>query len=128
MSGVRYGGVRQGILLVLPWPPTTNNLYSTVRGHRVKSKRGRAYEETVGVLVGQQAKPWPLKGPYRVTITLYAPSGTGRYDVANREKAAVDALFHAIEQDDSLIDDLRLVRGPVDWVHPRAEVLIEEVV
>jgi Holliday junction resolvase RusA-like endonuclease len=113
--------------LTLPWPPTTNNLYANVRGHRVKSARGRAYADAVGVLVGQQAKPWVLKPPYRLTITLHAPGGTGRYDVANREKALCDSIFAAIGQDDSLIDDLRLVRGPVDRVNPRAVVVVEEV-
>lgn len=32
-----------------------------------------------------------------------------------------------INQDDSLIDDLRLVRGAVDRANPRAVVEIEEV-
>lgn len=36
-------------------------------------------------------------------------------------------IFHAIGQDDSLIDDLRLVRGAVDRVNPRAVVVVEEV-
>ncbi len=115
------------VTLTLPWPPTTNHLYANVNGHRVKSARGRAYMDAVGVLVGQQARPWPLVPPYRLTITLHAPAGTGRYDVANREKALCDGIFRAIKQDDSLIDDLRLVRGCVDRANPRAVVLVEEV-
>lgn len=114
------------VLLVLPWPPTTNNLYATVRGHRVKSARGRAYMDAVGVLVGRQAKPWPLRPPYRLTITLHAPKGTGRYDVGNREKAICDSIFRALGQDDYLIDDLRLVRGAADR-EGRAVVVVEEV-
>ncbi len=127
ICGPRYRCAPNQVVLILPWPPTTNNLYTTVRGHRVKSARGRAYSVAVGVLVARQASPWPLTPPYRLTATLHAPGGTGRYDVANREKAMVDSIFRAIGQDDSLIDDLRLLRGPVDRVNPRAVVEIEGI-
>jgi endodeoxyribonuclease RusA len=121
----------KALRLVLPWPPTTNNLYATVSGHRVKSAEGRRYDLRVKLVVWRMfdhrapADSWPLEPPYRVSIELHAPRRM-RYDVANREKAVMDAIFAAIEEDDSTIDDLRIWRGEPDKVNPRCEVLIEE--
>lgn len=114
------------IRLVLPWPPTTNHLYATVGRRRILSKDGVDYTDTAGkVLMGYEAiKSWSWKGPYKITVTLHGKQR--RYDIANREKILLDLIFRAIGQDDSLIDDLRLVRGAVDKSNARCEVVIEE--
>ena len=50
----------------------------------------------------------------KATLTLHPPT-RARRDLANFEKAPVDALvFAGVFADDSQIDDLRLVRGSVE--------------
>ena len=120
------------VRLVLPWPPTTNNLYATVNGRRVKSAAGRMYEERVRLAIWtmfdhrRPADSWPLRPPYRISIELHAPKAM-RYDVANREKAVMDALFAAIEQDDSVVDELLICRREPSREQPGCVVVVEEL-
>jgi len=106
------------IRLVLPFPPSTNTAYATVRGRRVKTKRAREYAEHVQFLCSVNAwcDTWIIKTHeldvmprLAVRLDLHPPR-RGRADVANYEKLVVDAVFGYLGMDDSLIDDLRIVR------------------
>lgn len=103
----------RSVHLTLPWPPTTNQLH-TVRGNRkILSGRGRQYRaDALAAIVAQ--RPERFGGDrLQVTLMLHPPTRAKR-DVANFEKAAVDALvFARVFDDDEQIDDLRLVRGEV---------------
>ena len=106
------------IEITLPWPPSQNTYYrSVLMGKHVRvliSKKGRAYRE----LVGQRCMQAGLNGKRltgRLAVVLYLYPPTRREcDVANYEKAAIDALEAAqVFVNDSQIDDNRQVRCPV---------------
>jgi len=84
----------------LPVPPSTNNLYLNVRGHRggrIKAPRYRLWLKQAGLELLVQ-RPRPVHGPYRLSIEL--PRST-RGDVGNREKAISDLLVaHGLIDDD----------------------------
>ena len=120
------------ITISLPFPPTVNMYWRHVamgkRGVRVLiSKKGRQYQSDVlksccvAHLSGLR-----LGGRLRVKVTLNVPDRRQR-DMDNYNKALLDALSKAqVWGDDSQIDDLRVVRGPI-VKGGRAIVEIEEM-
>jgi crossover junction endodeoxyribonuclease RusA len=106
------------IVIKLPFPPSTNQYYRSIRmGRGVRtlvSKRGREYRDAVvGECCVSHLTNTLLGGRLSVTVTLYPPDRRKR-DLDNFNKGLLDALTHAgIWGDDSQIDDLRIVRGPV---------------
>ena len=120
--------------LVLPFPPSTNTAYATVRGRRVKTKRAREYAEHVQFLCSVNAwcDTWIIKTQeldvmprLAVTIEVHPPDRRRR-DLANMEKLCVDAVFSYLGMDDSLIDDLHLTRRELDKPHGKLVVTIQE--
>lgn len=110
----------------LPYPPTTNHAYTVSRGRKIKTMRARQYAEHVQYVVLAERVETDLRGArLRVKIRVHAPDRRKR-DLANVEKLAVDAVFAALDLDDSQIDSLTLVRGDVDPARPRLEFTIEE--
>lgn len=106
------------ITITLPWPPSTNTYYRHVlMGKHVRvliSKKGRVYRD----LVGQRCMQAGLNGKrltcrLAVVLDLFPPTRR-ECDVANYEKAAIDALEAAqVFVNDSQIDTLQLHRRPV---------------
>ena len=97
----------------LPFPPSVNNLYATVMGRKVLSKRGREYHaEVATAMVRQQYLRFGAQRVgYRVTVF---PPDRRRRDLSNLVKAMEDALTNAgLWDDDSQVDDLQLVRSHV---------------
>lgn len=94
--------------LTLPFPPSVNNLYETVRTQdgrllRKKSKRGRHFEGAVqtALTAWRQANPCrPPEPPYSLTLYVYPPRDGRAHDLSNLVKAPEDALFAAIGEDD----------------------------
>lgn len=92
--------------------PTVNQMYSTFRGHRVKSKAARDFAKDVENLM----KSIPLdniEGELIVIIKIYSrwynKNGTiKKKDIANFEKAIIDSIFSNLEMDDSQIFELKL--------------------
>lgn len=103
----------RSVHLTLPWPPTTNQLHTVSGNRKILSSRGRQYRADALAAIKEQC-PERFGGErLQVTLTLNPPTRAKR-DVANFEKAAVDALvFARVFDDDEQIDDLRLVRGEV---------------
>jgi Holliday junction resolvase RusA-like endonuclease len=99
------------LVIALPVPPSTNNLFFTVTtGPR---RRGRAktpeYQDWIlqaGYRLNAQHAP-PVRGKVALLIEVAEPSTKVRQDIANREKAVTDLLVtHGIIEG----DDQRFVR------------------
>ena len=101
------------ITLTLPYPPSVNNLYATVNGRKVLSKKGREYHEAVCVSVSKQLPVGSGFGKARISYRISAfPPDKRRRDLSNLIKVLEDALTYAgIWADDSQVDDLRVIRG-----------------
>ena len=120
--------------LVLPFPPSTNTAYATVRGRRVKTKRAREYAEHVQFLCSVNAwcDTWIIKTHEldvmpRLAVTIEAhPPDRRRRDLSNMEKLCVDAVFSYLGMDDSLIDDLHLTRHELDRPDGKLVMTIRE--
>lgn len=85
---------------VVPIPPSTNHLFATVRGKRIKSKKYKAWiEEALYALHG-----WRWKGAYPVAIELTIREKVNALrDADNFLKPTLDALVAAgVIQNDSL--------------------------
>ncbi|TWI48056.1 crossover junction endodeoxyribonuclease RusA [Pseudomonas duriflava] len=98
--------------LTLPWPPSNNTYYRRVGAKTLISEKGRQYAKTVSqlCLISKVAK---REGRLQVVITACPPDRRKR-DLDNLLKGLLDALTHGgAWQDDSQIDDLRIVRGPI---------------
>lgn len=96
--------------LVIPFPPSVNLMYRVFRGRAIVSREGRAYRQAV-----TEALAGTPKATGRVSVRIVAhPPDNRRRDLDNLLKASLDGLVHggALE-DDSQIDELRIVRGDV---------------
>lgn len=97
----------------LPWPPGNNHLFSVFRGRKIKSKKGREYTESVTQQIIKANQQYQLAGRLKVKILAYPPT-RARRDLDNLFKAPLDSLTKAgVIADDSLIDDVRMVRCEV---------------
>lgn len=118
-----------GLILRLPFPPTVNTYWrSTVQRHfkngkltsstRVLvSRKGRAYRKAVEQRIWLSRRNAPRffdDERLRVTVVAYPPDRRKR-DLDNLPKGLLDAISKAkVWGDDSQIDDLRLIWGPVE--------------
>lgn len=110
------------IELVLPYPPSLNRLYRTVRNRPILSAEGRAYKKLVATKM-QISRIRPLAGPLCVEVFAYRPRAAG--DIDNVLKALLDALnghgAHGPWEDDSQIVELHAWRMD-DRDSPRIEL------
>lgn len=116
------------VSFVVDWPPTSNSLYATVGGKRVKSAAGRRYTKRVGESILIQCVPrHQLTGSLCVWLYLRPPREHNVGDIANREKALVDALVACgVIEDDRHIVDLRIVRHAALPPNGQVSVVIQE--
>jgi crossover junction endodeoxyribonuclease RusA len=85
------------VVVELPPPPSSNNLFLSRGRRRVRTPRYRAWQEAAGWQLLVQ-RPGRITGPWQADITL--PSGV-RGDIDNRVKAILDLLVaHRIVADD----------------------------
>lgn len=103
------------VSITLPYPPSVNGLWCTVRGRRTLSAGGRAYRLQVQNLAlvarytGALPKN-PLRGPLTAVLLASPPQSNRKRDLDNLLKATLDALGAAgIYGDDSQIHDLRIL-------------------
>ncbi|SMB89162.1 crossover junction endodeoxyribonuclease RusA [Deinococcus hopiensis KR-140] len=110
------------LTFTLPYPPSLNSIWraiiiKTAKGPQARillSLQGRAYRRTVKDRVRDMGHPSTPPGA-RLALTLTAcPPDKRHRDLSNIPKALEDALTHAkVWADDSLIDELRVIRGEV---------------
>ena len=108
--------------LVLPWPPSVNHYWRTVRGRTLISAAGRQYRGAAvsSALAGTPARFGGV--PIELHITAWMPDARRR-DVDNLLKAPLDALAHAgIYADDSQIVELSIRKAGIDRANPRLEI------
>lgn len=94
-------------------PPTVNHYWRHViikgKPRIVLGSKGKKFREDVAKAVEGKARV--ADGRLKVVVKLHF-SDKRRCDIANREKAMMDALTHCgAIADDSLIDDLQILRG-----------------
>jgi crossover junction endodeoxyribonuclease RusA len=134
-------GTVRALSFTLPWPPSVNQYWRSIRSGRMAgrvliSEAGRAFRKAAIESIGEQHVPVvPGVAGWRMLAVAYAPThdkrgyrlGPRRRDLDNLLKATLDALTHGgVIADDSLIDDLRIVRGPCcekPFMHIELEVL-----
>ena len=97
----------------LPYPPSVNSYWRSIPGKGVLiSKEGRAYRASVIKAIGDSGLR--LSGRLCVKIDAYMPDKRKR-DIDNINKALLDSMTHALVWgDDEQIDDLQVVRRPVE--------------
>jgi len=109
------------MLISLPYPPSLNRLYRTVRGRPILSKEAREYRAAVRSLLdgmGYRA----TGSPVAVSVWLYRPRRTG--DADNALKALLDACNGFLWRDDSQLVEIHLWRLD-DKDRPRVDLRIE---
>lgn len=106
--------------LILPFPPSVNNLFEG-KARRYPSKTYRRWRDEALAALGRQL-PWPLyTKPVRLTLAIGRPDKRRR-DVSNLIKAPEDILVAAgILKDDELVHDVRAYWCP-DVVGCRVEI------
>ena len=124
-----------GVTLKLPWPPSVNNYkepYSYKKGRRRLTQfrlndRARKYRsDAIAAIWEKLGMPTPSVSRLRLTI-VFVPPDRRKRDLDNHVKGIQDAMTHAkVYKDDSQIDELRLIRGPVEspgWVEVTIELI-----
>lgn len=97
----------------IPFPPSVNQITAVVRGRKITSKRGRQYRDEAVAAIRSQYKGATQHGRLSLYVTLYPPCRRKR-DIDNYSKGILDAITAAnVWADDELVDDIRVVRGPV---------------
>ncbi len=100
------------LTLLLPFPPTTNNLFANAaqgRG-RFPTKSYKAWRERAAVAIRRQAAV-PIPGAVMLNIQLGRPDRRRR-DLSNYIKALEDALVqHGLIEDDSMVQCLSMSWG-----------------
>jgi crossover junction endodeoxyribonuclease RusA len=101
------------VFLYLPWPPTVNSYYGFTRGVKYVRKEGRAFRERCEKDLMEQVGRLAIGTRINLEVVLYPPDGRRR-DLDNHMKALLDACTIAgLWEDDSLIDQLTVLRGCV---------------
>lgn len=97
------------ITLELPFPPSVNTYWRRVNGKTLISEKGRAYTAQVAWMTRRSPR-FPANMRAVVEIQAFMPDKRTR-DLDNLLKSLLDALVKAgVLVDDSVIDDLRIVR------------------
>jgi crossover junction endodeoxyribonuclease RusA len=92
------------IRIELPYPPSTNNLFSNGKKGRFKSLAYKAWLQLAAINIKDSHRQ--NLGPYSISICLKRPD-MRRRDIGNFEKAVSDLLVsHGVVKDDSLCQRL----------------------
>lgn len=100
-----------GVRIELPYPPSLNSYYRTVKGRILISAEGRTYRKTVADYVMESRTAAALSGRLAVELFVYPPDRRRR-DLDNVSKCLFDSLTKAgVWKDDEQIDLLMIRRG-----------------
>ena len=98
--------------IALPWPPSTNALFTNVRGRgRVTSKEYLDWKREAGWTL-QAQRPKKFKVPVTIGIEL-CPPHSRRFDLDNRAKCLLDLLVtHEVipEDHDGFVREVNIKR------------------
>lgn len=112
------------VLLVLPFPPSTNRIWRRVGTKTLLSREGRAYRQECAWRIALQRVQGFGAARISMDIQAHMPDSRRR-DLDNLLKSAQDALQAArLFEDDSQIVDLRIRRAGVDRESPRLEIVL----
>ena len=113
------------VVISLPMPPTTNNLFAGNGRRRYRTAEYKAWAIEAGLELNRQG-PFKTLGRVSILIEVGEPKTQRQMDLANREKAAIDLLVeHGIIEGDSQrylrritmewadIDGIRLTIRPI---------------
>jgi crossover junction endodeoxyribonuclease RusA len=110
------------MIVTLPYPPSTNNLYANVGKRRFLKPEGRQYKATAAALA-LAAGIRPLAGEVDVKLDVYRPRRAG--DLDNTLKIILDSLKGIAWADDAQVCGID-ARRYEDKHNPRVVVLIEQ--
>lgn len=97
--------------LKLPWPPQANHLYTIARGRKVKSSKGRIFNEAVKDQITKANQQFNLSGKLKIKIVANPPDLRKR-DLDNLLKAPLDALTQSgVIADDSMFRSMSIDFG-----------------
>jgi crossover junction endodeoxyribonuclease RusA len=118
----------QHLTLTLPWPPSVNNYYLRLRARVVLKPAARTYrDDALAAILSQLGLCTPLRDPVAVLLNVFPPDA-GIRDLDNICKATLDSLKRGrVIIDDSIVDDLHVMRQPVSRQRPRVEVAIRRI-
>lgn len=95
--------------LRLPWPPSVNNLYWTIRGKRVLTKQGREYHQAAAAICHANHLH-TITGSVSLRIDVHPPNNLRR-DISNLIKVIEDGLTEGgAWLDDCQVVDLRITK------------------
>lgn len=98
------------IILTLTYPPTANNMFSVVRGRKIKSREYRAWEElNLGLMSAERFQTIRVPSVFRMRAT---PPNRQRRDLSNIVKAVEDLCQKA----GAISDDCLFHKLDVQWV------------
>lgn len=105
---------------ILPFPPSTNNLFLNVGKRRVRTKRYDAWRVAAAEILKPVAQPFT--GPYRMLMIVERPDRRAR-DLSNFIKAVEDALVTA----GWVRDDSDCAAIGIEWdalIKPRKDAMV----
>ncbi len=104
--------MNKSISLVLPFPPSVNSCWRTVKGRMLLSEQGRKFRINAIAAVYDQLRKIPkaITEDVSVIVKMYPPTKQRR-DIDNYLKAAFDALTHAKVWK----DDDQVKRVEMEW-------------
>jgi crossover junction endodeoxyribonuclease RusA len=93
--------------VTLPWPPTVNTYWRSVKGRNILSAKARAYKKEAAYFLKSQ----DLEGELQVEIECNMPDKRRR-DLDNLLKPLLDVMDeNNVYEDDSQISDLRIYKS-----------------
>lgn len=110
-----------GIRFELPYPPSINSFYHPWRGRFVMSSKGKNYKKEVWALVQKYKNIELFYSKICLYIAAYPPDHRIR-DLDNILKITLDSLKGILFNDDSNIDDLRILRKEV--LSPNGKIIV----
>ena len=106
--------------LVLPYPPSANDYWRTVKGRVYVTDRARAYKDAVALYLNTQ-RIARFEHDVAVSMKVYRPRRIG--DLDNTLKVLLDAIKGRVFRDDSQVTLINAERLD-DATNPRVELTV----
>ena len=115
------------IEIELPFPPSINTLYATIRGRRVLSAEGRKYKKTIAdMLLAKYGKAphLPLNTYFEATYEFNHPSLI-KYDIDGGIKALQDGVVEGCDPEGCTNDNRIIELHVKKSKNPEKKVLVK---